>query len=1120
MTDLSQRIASLPPEKRALLEARLLRERAAASPVPAIGKRADSGPAPLSFAQQRLWFLDQLEPGQAHYNLPLALRFSGELDVAALSRALDAIVGRHEALHTTFEARNGRPQQVIGAAPRVAVERRDLSTLPEGERAPALRRLLAGELARPFDLSRDTMLRAALVRETDRSHVLLLMMHHIASDGWSVGILLEELAALYRANRSGAKPDLPGLPIQYADYAVWQREWLRGDVEEKQIAYWKQRLSGELPLLAIPTDRPRPARQTFAGAQERRVMTRALADKLEALSRESGSTLFMTLLAGFGVLLSRLSGQEDILIGTPLAGRNRGETEDLIGFFVNTLVLRIDLSGDPTFRELLGRVRERSLEAYAHQDLPFERLVEELQPERDLAHSPLFQVMFAFENYPIAYPGLPGLTLENVELDTLVSNFDLTLDVSLTEKGLAGSLEYNSDLFESSTAGRWLANLEVLLEGIAAAPDRRLSELPILTGAERDLLLGAWNATAAEVPSDRLLHELFEAQAARQPDAVAAEADGDRLTYGELDARADALARRLCELGIGPDVPVGICLERSLSAAVALLGVLKAGGAYVPLDPSYPAARLKFFLEDSAAPVLVTEARLASLVGEGAWKTVLVDSPTHKDRGGPRPASGASPENLAYIIYTSGSTGRPKGVMVPHRAVVNHAWAIRRRFHLGPADRVLQFAALSFDVAAEEIFPTWAAGATVVFRSGEVLGPAEFGSLLESQQATVVNLPSGFWHEWVAELERSGRPLPPSLRLVVAGSERVLAERLDWWRRHVREGVRWLNGYGPTEATITATVYEPSGGDLALSSVPIGRPIANVKLYVVDAHGGLCPIGATGELWIGGAGLARGYRGDPERTAEKFIADPFGPSGDRVYRTGDRVRYLPDGNLEFLGRLDAQVKIRGFRIELGEIESAIEQHPGVREAAVVGRDEGAAARLAAYFVPRNPGSVDAAGLKTFLKARLPGYMIPSAFVLLESLPRTGSGKVDRARLPEPGRSREDAADFISPRTPVEQCLASIWAELLHLDRVGATDNFFDLGGHSLLATQVVSRLRDAFGVEIPLRALFESPTVEELSLVIAQAQAEQASPDDLARLLDELESETPPSAPGDKSPGR
>ncbi len=772
MTDISQRIASLSPEKRALLEARLLRERTAASPVPAIGKRPDTGPAPLSFAQQRLWFLDQLEPGQAHYNLPLALRLTGELDVAALSRALDAIVRRHEALRTTFAARNGKPHQVIGAAPRVAVERRDLSILPEGDRGPALRRLMADELARPFDLSRDGMLRAALIREADGSQVLLLMMHHIAADGWSIGILLEELAALYRAGRSGAEAALPPLPIQYADYAVWQREWLQGGVEEKQIGYWRQRLSGELPLLAMPTDRPRPVQQTFSGAQERRTMTRSLADKLETLSRESGATMFMTLLAGFAVLLSRLSGQEDILIGTPMAGRNRVETEDLIGFFVNTLVLRIDLTGDPTFRELLGRVRERSLEAYAHQDLPFERLVEELQPERDLAHSPLFQVMFAFENYPIGYPTLPGLGLENVEFDTIVSNFDLTLDMALNEMGLAGSLEYNSDLFERSTAGRWLANLEILLEGIAAAPDRRLSELPILTESERERLLVTWNATAADFPSDRCLHELFESQAARQPDAVAAEANGDRLTYGQLEARANALARRLRELGVGPDVPVGICLERSLSAAVALLGVLKAGGAYVPLDPSYPAARLKFFLEDSGAPVLVTERRFAHLAGEGAWKTVLVDSLPADDRGGPTPASGVTPDHLAYIIYTSGSTGRPKGVMVPHRAVVNHACAIRRRFRLGPSDRVLQFASLSFDVAAEEIFPTWAAGAAVLFRSGDVIGPAEFGAFDRSAAADRRQPALGL----LARMGRRARAFRPTLAAVAsAGSRRKRA---------------------------------------------------------------------------------------------------------------------------------------------------------------------------------------------------------------------------------------------------------------------------------------------------------------------------------------------------------
>ena len=747
--------------------------------------------------------------------------------------------------------------------------------------------------------------------------------------------------------------------------------------------------------------------------------------------------------------------------------------------------------------------------------------MEDLQPERDLAHSPIFQVMFAFENYPLTRPDLPGLTLENVELDTFVSNFDLTLDMSRNERGLGSSLEYNSDLFDRSTAGRWLGNLEVLLAGIAEEPDRRLSELPILPDAERERLLVTWNATGMDFPTDRVVHELFEAQAADHPQAVAAETGASRLTYGELDARANALARRLRDLGVGPDVPVGICLERSLSAAVALLGVLKAGGAYVPLDPSYPASRLRFFLEDSAAPVLVTDSRLAPLAGEGTWKVVLVDSESGPSDSAPRPESGVSPDNLAYIIYTSGSTGRPKGVMVPHRAVVNHACAIRRRFHLAPSDRVLQFAALSFDVAAEEIFPTWAAGAAVLFRPAEAIGPAEFGPLLEQQRATVVNLPSGFWHEWVAELERSGRPLPASLRLVVAGSERVLPERLDWWRRNVGEGVTWLNGYGPTEATITATVYEPAGGERTPASVPIGRPIANVKLYVVDSHGGLCPTGAAGELWIGGAGLARGYRGDPDRTAEKFIADPYGAPGGRVYRTGDRVRYLADGNLEFLGRLDSQIKIRGFRIELGEIESAIEQHPGIREAAVVGRDEGAAAQLAAYFVPERPGTVESGELKAFLKARLPGYMIPAAFVALDALPRTGSGKVDRARLPEPGRSRPDAADFVAPRTPVEESVAAIWAELLRVDRVGATDNFFDLGGHSLLATQVVSRLRDAFGLEFPLRALFESPTLGDLSLAIAQAQAEQAAPDEMARLLEELERESLSPGPGANSlPGK
>jgi amino acid adenylation domain-containing protein len=566
---------------------------------------------------------------------------------------------------------------------------------------------------------------------------------------------------------------------------------------------------------------------------------------------------------------------------------------------------------------------------------------------------------------------------------------------------------------------------------------------------------------------------------------------------------------------VGPDVPVGICLERSLDLAVALLGVLKAGGAYVPLDPSYPPARLRFFLEDSGARVLLTSAALQDLVGEGSCQTVLLDG--HRDHAGEgdarSPEGGAQPHHLAYILYTSGSTGRPKGVMIPHRALVNHATAIRRRYALGPSDRVLQFASLSFDVAAEEIFPTWAAGATVVFRSGEAIGVAEFERLLESRRPTVINLPAGFWHEWVSELSRSGRSPAPSLRLVVAGSERVLPERLGWWRQHVAPAVRWMNGYGPTETTITATLYEPTEGDPAPSAtVPIGRPIANVRLYVVDAFGGLCPAGAAGELWIGGEGVARGYLGHPELTRERFLDDPFGAPGGRVYRTGDRVRYLSDGNLEFLGRLDSQVKVRGFRIELGEIESVLEQHSGVREAAVAAREDGSEGRLAGYVVLERDAAVSTAELRAHLKERLPAYMVPASFVVLDALPRTGSGKVDRQRLPEPGRSRGTEEGFVAPRTPLEQSLAAIWGQLLHVERVGANDNFFDLGGHSLLATQVVSRVREAFSLELPLRALFEAPTVAGLALAIAQAQAEQASPDDLARLLEELEKETTPDS--------
>ena len=714
------------------------------------------------------------------------------------------------------------------------------------------------------------------------------------------------------------------------------------------------------------------------------------------------------------------------------------------------------------------------------------------------------------------FPKFPGLMVENVDFETVVSNFDLTMEISRQEQGLAASLEYNTDLFDRETAARWLASFEVLLSGIAADADRSVWELPVLTASERERLLVTWNMTGSPFPSERCLHELFEEQAATSPDATAAEADGEALSYGALDWRANALAGRLRELGVGPEVTAGICLPRSLDLAVAVLGILKAGGAYVPLEPTTPAARLRYFLEDSGARVLLTDAGRAASLQDGAWKTLVLPGGEPADSAPAATAarSGVRPENLAYVVYTSGSTGRPKGVMVTHRSIVNHAAAIRGHYQLSPADRVLQFAAFSFDVAAEEIFPTWAAGGAVLFRPDEAIGVAEFEGLLEKRRPTVVNLPAGFWHEWVRELEKSGRPLPAGLRLVVAGSERVMPERLAWWRRHVAREVRWMNGYGPSETTITASLYEPSeGAPPPTASVPIGRPLSNVRFYVVDRHGQPCPQGAVGELWIGGEGVARGYRGDPARTAEKFADDPFSPSPGRVYRSGDLVRYLADGNLEFLGRADDQVKIRGFRIELGEIEAVLEECPGVREAAVVARGNGGEARLVAY-VGADPSKPSTSDLREFLKERLPTYMVPGVFVRMQTLPRGASGKIDRGRLPEPARSEEVGEGFVAPRTPVEQTVARIWSELLRTENVGVNDNFFDLGGHSLLATQVVSRLRDALGFEIPLRTLFESPTIAGLSLAIAQAGAQNSAPEDLARLLEELEDEPPepPSA--------
>ncbi len=933
-------------EKRALL-AQLLQERA--------GK---SNTFPLSFAQQRLWFLDQLEPGSPLYNVPQAIRMSGALNPQALQKSLETIVARHESLRTTFMMVDGSPVQVVAPNLKMALPVTDLSGLPEDEREAESRRLSTEEARQPFDLEHGPLIRAGLLRLQAEEHVLLLNMHHIISDGWSTGVFVRELRALYEAFSQDKPSPLPELPIQYADFAVWQREWLAGEVLERQLSYWKGQLTGAPAVIDLPTDRPRPAVQSYRGAHQSMRLSRELTEKLKELSQREGATLFMTLLAAFQTLLMRYTSQEDIVIGSPIAGRNRAETENLIGFFINTLVLRTDLSGDPTFRELLGRVKELTFGAYEHQDVPFEKLVEELQPERSLSRNPLFQVMFTLLNAPGQSLELPGLTLRPLPADSGTSQFDVALAMYDGEEGLRGAFGYITDLFDAATVARMVRHFHTLLESIVANPDQHLSALPMLTEAERQQLLVEWNDTQADYPKGRCIHDLFEAQVERTPDAVAVVFEGEQLSYRELNRRANLLAHHLQKLGVGPEVRVGMMLERSLEMLVGLLGVLKAGGAYVPLDPAYPQERISFMLEDAEAPVLLTQARLAGSLPPHGAEVVRLDADWDMIARGSaeNPVSDAQAENLAYVIYTSGSTGQPKGVMIPHRALVSHCTVAAKHYALQSHDRILQFASISFDVAAEEIFPYWLTGAAVVIRPDEVAASiTDFLSFAEKEKLSVIDLPAAFWHQWVSELSGTEAPLPSTLRLVIVGNEKVLPERLATWQKTFGGRVRWINAYGPTEATITTTTYEPVGWrkDQTVSSVPIGRPLANKQVYILDRHLQPVPIGVSGELYIGGETLARGYLNRPELTAERFIPHPFSTEmGARMYKTGDLARYLADGNIEFLGRRDYQVKIRGFRIELGEIEAMLAKHPGVHEAVVEAREnESGDQRLVAYVVP-------------------------------------------------------------------------------------------------------------------------------------------------------------------------
>jgi len=1026
----------------------------------------------LSFAQERLWFIDRLEPGSAVYTMHLARRLGGVLDVAALARALGEIVRRHEVLRTTFAEVDGSPVQVIAPFGGFVLPVEDLSGLGEADREAALGRRDGEEAQRPFDLSAGPLFRAALLRLGEEDHVLLLSMHHIVSDGWSLGVLFRELSALYAAYREGRESPLPELPVQYADYAVWQREQLEGEALERQLSYWRERLAGAPELLGLPTDHLRPAVQTYQGATVLTELSPELLERLQALGRSEGATLYMTLLGAFQVLLAKYSGSDDVVVGSPIAGRTRGEVEALIGFFVNTLVLRADLSGDPSFREVLRQAREATLGAYEHQEVPFERLVAELQPERSLSHSPLFQVTFELQNAEGEEGALPGLEVSGVGEDLDVAKFDLSLTLVATPQGLRGGVNYSTGLFERGTIERMLGHLERVLEQVAADADVRLSRLELLGQAERALVLEAWNRTDAAAPADACVHALFEAQVARAPDAEAVVFEAESLTYRELNARANRLARRLRAAGVRPEAPVGVMLERSAELVVALMAVLKSGGAYLPLDPALPAARRAALAADAGAAVLVT--RGSGL--EGFAGTIV--SPAEGDgEDGDDLGLDVPTAALAYVIYTSGSSGTPKGVGVAHAEAAAHCRAAAAAYGLTPADRLLQFAAPGFDVSVEQMLVPLAAGACVVVRGGEVPTPLELARHVAEQGITVVDPPTAYWHQLAADaaaLELLAR----TARLVLSGGEAMsLAAARDWAAGPAAAaGVRLLNGYGPTEAVVTCTAYEvPSTLPEGVVHVPVGRPLPGRAAYVLDAWMQPAPLGVPGELCIGGT-LARGYLGRPAATAAAFVPDPFSPvPGARMYRTGDLGRWRAEGTLEFLGRIDFQVKVRGYRIEPGEIEARLAEHPGVREAVVLAREDAGETRLVAYVV----AEVETDVLRADLRRSLPEHMVPSAFVFLDALPLTPNGKLDRKALPAPELA--SAETYVAPRTPVEEVLAGIWAEVLRLERVGVQESFFGLGGHSLLATRVVSRIREVLGVELPLRALFEGPTVAELS---------------------------------------
>jgi amino acid adenylation domain-containing protein len=1090
--DIGERLAGLSPAQRALLERRLLDRGADAAVRARIPRREVTSPAPLSYSQELLWLLSQLEGQGVAYNAPAAFRLQGPVDPDALQRALDALVARHEVLRTTYDLVDDQPMQIIAPSDSVELRRVDLSTVPEAERELELQRLLHAESEHAFDLRVDPILRPFLIRLGADDHVFFNVMHHIATDGWSRSVLHGELTELYEAAVERREPRLEPLAVQYADYATWHREWLDGGVLAQQLDYWREALRSSPSRLELPTDRPRPASRAYVGDHTSRMLSLQVRQRLEAIARDAEATLFMILLAAYATLLHRYSGQDDIVIGTPFAGRHRSELESMIGYFINPLALRVDVSGDPSFRELLSRAREATLGAFEHADVPYEMVVRATAPERDLSQTPVFQVMMVLHNpewehkRPKFEPA--GVTATELVHEKGWAKFDLLLGMSQRPGGLNTTWEYSTELFDDETAVRIGAHFEKLLESIAENPDLPVSQLPLLLAEERSVIVSDWSQAPVEFPQGRLVKDLFEETAAAVPDDVAVVFEGDRLTYRELDERANRLAHRMRRLGVRPGRRVGIYMGKSVDLVTAVLGVVKAGGAFVPLDPMYPADRIEFMLADAEPAVVIARPEDPPPV-VGADARIFTEwNELDQESNEPLPTE-ARGDDLAYVIYTSGSTGRPKGAMITNASLANAFYAYDEAYRLTDDTTChLQMASFSFDVFTGDVIRSLLSRSKLVLCPLEVvMDPARLYELMREERVDCAEFVPAVATMLCEHVASVGGSLD-FMRLVVVSSEGWRGDKHELYERVCGPMTRLINAYGLTEATIDSTYFEATSELVPDRFVPIGKPLANTEIYLLDKNLEPVPVGVPGELCIGGAGVALGYLNRPELTAERFVDSPFSP-GTRLYRTGDLARWLPSGDVEFLGRADRQVKIRGFRIEPGEIEAALERQPGVRTAAVLTWERRPGdTQLAAYFEPtdaEHPPAVHE--LRDLLSAELPAFMVPSTFVPVASFALTPNGKLDRDALPAPETAQFEE-EIVEPRTETERELVRIWQGVLELGEapIGVTDDFFALGGHSLLAVRVFAEIERTFGIKLPLGLLFRGATIENLAAALVE----------------------------------